>query len=341
MPEPIRLALIGAGLFARDAHVPALKALGERFEVVAVYSRTRATAEALLPLLPNKADVYTDLATLLQRSDIEAVDAVVPIEVLPAAVEMALAAGKHVISEKPIAPDVTSGRRMLARYREHSELVWMVAENDRYVATFRRAAEIVHSGEIGSVIMAYSAKHLSATPDNPYYHTAWRRSGTFPGGFLLDGGVHHVAALRLIAGEIVSVSAQVRQMRDDLPPADTLSAVMEFKSGALGSYVVTYAADAATPTYLTVVGDKGLVRVNHESLEVTTDGTPLNESVSEGDDVEAELAAFADAIRDGAPHDNPPLEALRDVAVIEAMLNAAQLGYRVEVDPLNDLETPA
>ena len=76
MAEPIRLALVGAGIFARDAHVPAIKALGDRFEIAAVYSRTRATAEALLPLLPGSADIYTDLDALLARPDIEAVDVI-------------------------------------------------------------------------------------------------------------------------------------------------------------------------------------------------------------------------------------------------------------------------
>jgi predicted dehydrogenase len=142
MREPIRLALIGAGIFARDAHVPALRTmgdpLGDRFEIVAVYSRTRATAEALLPLLPGKPDICTDLTTLLRRSDIEAVDVLLPIEALPAAVDMALAAGKHVVSEKPLAPDVASGRRLLNIYANHPQQVWMVAENVRFFSDLLR-----------------------------------------------------------------------------------------------------------------------------------------------------------------------------------------------------------
>lgn len=342
MSEPIRLALVGAGIFARDAHVPALKSLGElpgeRFEIVAVYSRSRATADAMLPLLPGKPDVYTDLSQLLQRTDIEAVDVLLPIEALPAAIDMALAAGKHVISEKPIAPDVASGRQLVNIYRNHPGQAWMVAENIRYTAAFQRAAEIVRSGEIGQILLVDWAIHNSVTPANKYYHTEWRRSGTFPGGFLMDGGVHHVAAYRMIAGEIVSVSAEARQMRADLPPADTLTASLQFASGLLGSYAVTYTAVTSSPTLMCIVGDKGMVRVNGYSLEVTTDEAPLNESIGERDDIAAELAAFADAVRLGTPHVNSPLEALRDVAVVEAMLQSARTGCRVEVDPLSDLE---
>ncbi len=342
MPEPIRLALVGAGIFARDAHVPAIKALGDRFEIAAVYSRTRATAEALLPMLPGTPEVFTDLTTLLRRPDIEAVDVLLPIEALAAAIDMALAAGKHVVSEKPIAQDVATGRRLVSIYRNHPQQVWMVAENVRYVPAYRRAAEIIGSGEIGSVLLAHWAIHGSLSPGNKYYETEWRRSGTFPGGFLLDGGVHHIAALREILGEIISVSAETRQMRADLPPADTLTAAMQFESGVIGQYSATYAARVSLPpSLLTIVGEKGVVRVNGETLEITTDEETLNESVASGGDVDAELTAFADAIRTGAPHLNSPLEALRDVAVLEAMFNSAETGQRVEVDRLDDLENPA
>lgn len=339
MPDPIRLALVGAGIFSRDAHIPAILSLDGRFEIVAIYSRTRASAEALLPLLPGAPDIYTDLSALLQRADIEAVDVILPIEALPAAVDMALAAGKHVVSEKPIAPDVASGRRLVSIYRNHPQQVWMVAENVRYVQAFRRAAEIINSGEIGTIVMAHWAIHGSMTPDNKYYQTEWRRSGTFQGGFLLDGGVHNAAALRQVLGEIASVSADSRLVRADLPPIDTLTATMQFESGAVGTVAWTVAAGASLPpTFLTVVGDKGMVRVNSSSLEITTDEATLNESVVAGGDVNAELTAFADAVRDGTPHVNAPLEALRDVAVIEALINAAQAGERVEVEQFADLE---
>ncbi|MCC6804050.1 MAG: Gfo/Idh/MocA family oxidoreductase [Anaerolineae bacterium] len=337
MPEPIRLALVGAGIFARDAHIPALHELRDRFEIVAVYSRTRASAEALLPLLPGTPDIYTDLAPLLQRQDIDAVDILLPIEALPAAIDLALAAGKHVVSEKPIAPDIASGRRLLTDCHTHPQ-VWMVAENVRYTPAFRRAAEIVRSGEIGQLMMVNWAVYASMTPSSKYYHTEWRRSGTFPGGFLLDGGVHNIAALRLVVGEIVSVSAEARQIRPDLPPMDTLSAALQFEGGVIGSFSITFAGRTPLPsTFLTVVGDTGMVRVNHATLEVTTEEGTLNESVTTGGDIEAELAAFADAIRDGTPHVNTPLEALRDVAALEAMFAAVQTGQRTLVEQFRDL----
>ena len=311
--------------------------LSDRFEIAAVFSRTRATAEALLPLIPGKPDVYTDLDALLARQDIEAVDVLLPINNLAGAIEKAFAAGKHVVSEKPIAPNIATGRRLVELHRQHPKLVWMVAEHYRYEAAFRRAAEIIQSGEIGKLVVAQWSLFLPTRAGNKYYETPWRRADDFPGGFLLDGGVHHVAGLREVLGEIRSVVAQVRQAASDLPPADTMVAAIEFASGLIGNYTVTYAAGAPFPTTLNVIGERGALRVSHSSLEVTTDDAPLNEAITRRDAVEAELAAFGASVREGKPHYNSALEGLRDVAAVEAMLNSARSGQRVVVESFADL----
>ncbi len=329
MPERIRIALAGAGLFARDAHVPALLSLQDRFEIVAIYSRTRATAEALIAPLPHQPDITTDLDELLRRADIDALGILLPIDLLASSVERALASGKHVISEKPIAADVAAGERLLSSYTKHADQVWMVAENWRYENAFRAAADVVNSGDLGAIYTAHWALANALAPNNKYYQTAWRRSGTFPGGFLMDGGVHHVAVLRQILGEVVSVSALAKQMRADLPPADTLSAALEFERGTLGTYNVTYTAGAPWSSALHLVGERGTLRVDRNLLEVISSGQLQPVSYTENKSVTDELAAFADAIQNGTPHRNSPTEALNDVAVIEALLQSAETGTRV------------
>jgi predicted dehydrogenase len=211
--RPVRLALIGAGVFARDAHLPSLLRRPDHFEIAAVYSRSTESAQALAQAIPYPVAQYTDLDALLARPDIEAVDIVLPIAAMPAIVAQALAAGKHVLSEKPIAPTVAAGRALLAQSAHRSQPqgllpVWMVGENWRYEEAFRRAAQLVHEGTIGSVVTCSWAVHSPMTPSSKYYHTAWRRDSSIPGGLLLDGGVHHAAILRLILGEIVEVRAR-------------------------------------------------------------------------------------------------------------------------------------
>jgi predicted dehydrogenase len=270
-------------------------------------------------------DATTDLGGLLAREDVAAVDIALPIQVMPDAVAQALAAGKHVVSEKPIAPDVMDGRALLDLHRERPEQVWMVAENWRYEAAFARAAELVQAGAIGRPIACQWTILTPMTPQNRYYHTAWRRAGDYPGGFLLDGGVHHVAALRRILGEIRMVSAVATQVSPDLPPLDTLSATLHFASGVLGSYLVSYAADAPWKNYLLVTGEAGSLRVKRGVIELAgKDGEVERIDCPIYNGVEDELAAFAHAVRTGASHRNTPVEALRDLAVVEAMLLAAE-----------------
>ncbi len=114
-PKQMQIALLGAGIFAREAHVPALLKLSERATIAAVWSRNRDNAAALAATLPgtlrSTVRVADDLDALLNDPAIDAVDIVLPIDAQPAIIEAALAAGKHVISEKPIAADGAQAAR--------------------------------------------------------------------------------------------------------------------------------------------------------------------------------------------------------------------------------------
>ena len=330
--EPIRLALIGAGIFAGDEHVPVLRALGDLYRVVAVCSRTRSSAEVVASLLPGKVEIHTDVATLLAREDIEALDIIVPIEVMPTVLEAALAAGKHIISEKPIAPNVAEGKRLLALHARHPGPLWMVAENWRYEPAFLKAAELVKANEIGKPLLFHWASHFHMAPDNEYYGTAWRRSGTFQGGYLLDAGVHRAAALRLILGEVAEVVVLEEQLQPDLPPVDTICTALRFECGAVGSYSMTVAVQPPWDRLLSIVGQKGSLQVERWEVLISQGEEARALPLADHADlpaIEAELTAFAVAIRQGTTYRNTPQEALQDVALVEAMLQSAQTGERV------------
>jgi predicted dehydrogenase len=328
---PIRLAILGSGIFARDAHLPSIKALGDTFEIVAIYSRNSATAQALAATLPGEVQIYTELAPLLARTDIDAVDIIMPIAQQPDVITASLKAGKHVISEKPVAPDVTIGRKLIEKANEltgKSGKVWTVAENWRYETAFRTAGDVIRRGEIGQPIQFNWATSAMVNPQNKYYHTGWRRDNSFPGGFLLDGGVHNIAAMRLVMGEIDSVSAFVNQIRPDLPPTDTLSATFRFDSGAFGTWTMTFVAESPWETPLHVLCDKGALRASSEKLDVFKDGH-IDSQTFDVNNVQAELADFARVIQ-GAPLINTPEQALQDVAIIHAILESARTGCSVQ-----------
>lgn len=325
MGRPVRIALIGAGAFVRKAHAPSLLELGDAVQIAAVHSRTQASAETVAESIPYDVNIYTDIGMLLADESVEAVDIVLPIPMLPEVVFQALAAGKHVFSEKPIAQTVAEGRALIAACRPFGDRVWMVGENWRYEEAFQAAARALQAGRIGQPLFCDLSLQLPIKAD--YMGSTWRNSGELPGGYLLDGGVHHAAGLRVLLGEIESVCALTTAHRGDLPPADTMSAALRFSSGVVGSYLITYAAGSALGTdAVHIGGSEGSLRVSRGELVIERDGESERQAFNVVISVREELAAFVAAVRDGTPHRNSPQEALQDLAVVEAMLESAQTG---------------
>ncbi len=342
--NPIRLALIGAGIFARDAHVPSLLNLRQQFTITAVYSRSEASARTLADLVHaahaptaptttppvDEIAVYTDLSALLANPAIDAIDVVLPIPVMAPMVAQVLASGKHLISEKPLAADLATGRQLLAHHRV-PEQVWMVAENWRYESAFVDAARLIKEGAIGRPLTCHMALFLPMAEGSKYFGTTWRRSADFFGGTLMDGGVHHAALLRMILGEVAEVSAQTAHTSPHFAVDETMSATLRFVNGALGTYLVTYGWGAPWGGDLHVVGDQGALRVQRGLIELTAQGTTQTISCPKFDGVEREFAAFAAAIQEGIPHLNTAEEGLRDVAVVEAMIRSAEMRQAVQL----------
>jgi predicted dehydrogenase len=204
------IAILGAGLFAKGgkhpsphqskyptqfpcpAHLPALAALsaqGEAPVLKAVYSRTEKSAQdlanAATTTLPSPSpDVYHDAAggaggldALLSRADIAAVVLVLPISLQPRIILKALAAHKHVLSEKPLAPSVSEGRRLLsvydAQYRMKG-LVWRVAENFEAESGYRVAGRAIKEGRIGRVLFFGARVVNYIDQESKWYQTPWR-----------------------------------------------------------------------------------------------------------------------------------------------------------------------
>lgn len=339
--KKIRLGLIGAGIFAREAHLPSLNDLRHLFDLVAICSRRQVTARARadqwLADGTTRPDVYTDISALLARGDIDAVDIVLPIDKMPGVVIQALRAGKHVMSEKPIAPTVDEAQRLLSIYQNHEPQVWMVGENWRYESAFRLAADMIQQKVIGNPITCHFSAHIEMSPSNKYWQTGWRREWDYLGNWLLDFGVHHVAVMRAALGEIADVQATATLVNPQLKTLDTLSAAMRFERGTLGTYSLTCAAKSQWPPRLSVVGDAGSLMVQSGKIGVATgDETRVIECPAR-DGVVKELDAFAFAILRGQPHLNSPASAVQDVAVVEAMLTSSTTGERVSI-PVMHLE---
>ncbi|OQD90861.1 hypothetical protein PENANT_c001G04064 [Penicillium antarcticum] len=324
------VAIIGSGLFAKEQHLPAVQA-AEHFSLKAIYSRSLKSAQDLASGVSG-VDLYSEDSgadksydDLLARSDIGAVIIALPILVQPAFIRKALLAGKHVLSEKPIAKDIATAQELLQWYRTNidtAKVFWAVGENFRYLTKFIFAAEQVRA--LGKVLNFRVNVHNLVTADNKYYKTAWRKTPGYQGGFLLDGGVHMVAGLRLILGSdvhIKTLSAHSQLQQAHLPPVDTVDAVVKTDTGATGVVSLSWGSTFSDQVF-EFACEKGVVTLNFD--DVTVNGV-LNTIEFDGRGVAPEVAEFATSIINGKPASRQsPQEALADLELLEQMLQSAR-----------------
>ncbi len=335
--ERPRLALVGCGWFARVAHFAALQRLENQglLEFAALCSRSEdSLARAARQLGRPRIQRSTDLAELFCDKEIDVVDLVLPIPAMPDAIEAALGAGKHVFSEKPCAPSVEEGLRLLNIHRNLSRpRIWAVGENWRFKKSVRRLEEIVRGGEIGEPQLIRFRRLFFFPPNRDQ---GWRGQPSYQGGHLLDVGVHFVALLRKVVGEVEQVNAQTSQRLTHLPPADSLHAHLRFESGVEGSFDLSFAARKQDNDQLelSVVGSRGAVHAHFKSGYLQVHCRTGNRTYHFPEDpwnkggVYETLKGFFESLGSDEPIQSPstPEEGLRDVAVIEAMLESARDG---------------
>ncbi|KAH9924981.1 oxidoreductase family protein [Epithele typhae] len=362
--SPTRLALLGAGIFAKESHLPALAQLGStEVTLVAVYSRSEASASSLAadaqtalgldapPAVyhddPKAPSASASLDALLARADIDGVVVVLPITVQPAIILKALAAGKHVLSEKPVAPDVERGRALIREYEGKyvpKGLVWRVAENEEAEPPHVAARRFIQEGKIGKVTF-FSARVVGYVDEkSKYWNTPWRTVPDYQGGFLLDGGVHTIATLRVVLGDapMARLAAHASLTHDILPPHDTIHALVATASGAhglvelsWGAPVPSRAARAAggiavtdTDGWLEVGRAAGgdavrcVARCAVRDARGRVAGETEEVVEAERAGVRREIASWLAAVRGEDDGINGPRGALADVAFIEAALNS-------------------
>lgn len=100
-----------------------------------------------------------------------------PISHQPSVVLQCLAAGKHVLSEKPVAPDVKSGIDLIAEYEKSYKpkgLIWRVAENYETEPGYRAAVQAIRAGKIGDIRFFRLSAVGYVDKDSKWYKTPWR-----------------------------------------------------------------------------------------------------------------------------------------------------------------------
>ena len=333
----IRLGIIGTGLAVKKLHWPALVKLPDRFVVVAFANRTRATAEEFAALARVSMDGYTpDYQELLRRDDVDAVLVCVPIpRLLPIARE-SLATGKHVICEKPPGVDLAEARQFLALVDQHPCQKFMMTENFFYRDDLRLARSLVDGGAIGrpQLVLEKWVHQLVPTPGD-YSITPWRYKPAYRGGPLQDGGVHSIATIRLLGGDITSLYARTEWANTTMAAPSAMAMTFGLAGGVSGNCVWGFLGnpvlDEVRDTRLygsegALISSRGQVRI------IRADGSIGEYRVEPFDTGHYNMFLnFHDAVM----HDEPIVATVRqsfeNMLVVMQALESAEQGHRVDV----------
>ncbi|HKJ91795.1 MAG TPA: Gfo/Idh/MocA family oxidoreductase, partial [Longimicrobiales bacterium] len=186
--EPLRVGLLGVGAIAQIVHLPVLATLDA--EVVGVCDVASSTARSIADRFGVERVYGTD-EQLIHDDAVDAVIICTPNHLHEAQAIQALAAGKHVLVERPLALDADGAARVVAAAEKHGRTL-MVALNHRYRQDMLAVRPFVRNGELGDIYFARAGWYHRKMPVK---RQTWRhRRATSGGGALMDLGIQALDA---------------------------------------------------------------------------------------------------------------------------------------------------
>lgn len=263
----LRVALLGCGRIARAVHLPILTHL-PGVEVVGLAEADPERRAEARPLAP-RAVIAARFEELLRRPEVDAVVICLPPALHADAAVAALAEGKHVYLEKPIATNLDDAGRVVAASR-NCTATSMVGFNFRFSPLYRAARREIQSGALGPLVGVRSVFAASSRP-----LPSWKQRRRTGGGALLDLASHHIDLVRFLTGrEIGAVSAAVRSGRSEV---DTATLHLELSDGLLVQSL--FSLSAVDEDRLEVYGQAGKLTVDRYrslGIEMTRPGQPVS-----------------------------------------------------------------
>ncbi|HEY1584585.1 MAG TPA: Gfo/Idh/MocA family oxidoreductase, partial [Polyangia bacterium] len=240
----------------------------------------------------------------------------------------ALAAGKHVLCEKPFTANADEAAEVAAVAASSGRVV-MEALHYRYHPLAKRVREILDAGEIGRLthVESWLCFPLPRFSDIRYNHA-------LAGGALMDAGCYAVHLARFLGGEEPEVVSATPKLHT--PDVDrAMHAELRFPGGHTGSVNCSMWSSTLLKIFARAVGEKGELRITNpvmpqlwHKLVVIAGGKRRVERVTKRPTYEFQLEAFCDAVLRGAPLLTPPSEAVANMRVIDAIYRAAGMQPR-------------
>ncbi len=258
----IKVAIVGCGRVSQF-HVEALTHQSEHFELVALCDANQAAMKKLAE--GTNATLYADLTSLLQDSDADVVTLCTPSGHHARQAQQVARAGKHVITEKPMATRYEDAVQMVKTADDEGVRLFVVKQN-RYNAPIQALKKALAENKFGKVYFA-SANVFWMRAQSYYDQAPWRGTWEFDGGALMNQASHYVDLMQWLFGPVSQVQAFSATQARKIEAEDTIAINFAYRSGMLSSLNVT------TLTYkdnlegsLTIIGEKGTVKIEGIAL---------------------------------------------------------------------------
>jgi predicted dehydrogenase len=330
--KPTGLGVIGLGLIWERVHQPNLEKLKTVFEPIAfcdVSEQRRAAVSGQFP----QANVVSDYQDLLKMPEVEVVLILTPIALNETMALAALAAGKDVIMEKPIARTVAKGKELVAMAQQAGRRL-LVTEQMGYRYAEDALLKLLAADEIGEVIMWDRVQHrvLSKLPERMNYTmTPWRKNTDYPLGDLLDGGIHLIASVTKVFGTPTSIfAAGSRKFRPGYGEHDQVTMMFQYDNGLVG--MLSHSDCLFEPqNHFHIHGSQGIISWSPDRIVVQKPEQPERIIDLPADNPYTNMwQALAKAWQENTKPFYTAEKALRDVMIVDMVNQSIKTGQRVE-----------
>ncbi len=257
--QRFRAAIVGCGVIAESAHIPALRAEADRVEIVAAVDNDPER----LADFQQQCDIqagYTSVAAMLavQKPDLVVV-CTPPMTHADIAVRC-LEAGVWVWVEKPPCLSLAEYARIEAAEQEGGPYASVVFQH-RFGSGGRNAIDLISSGALGQPLVALC--QTTWYRDQNYYDVPWRgRWETEGGGPSMGHGIHQMDLLLALLGEWAEVRAMAGRLARAVDTEDVSMAMVRFANGAMAS-IVNSVLSPREETYIRVDLADATVELTH------------------------------------------------------------------------------
>ena len=327
LAAPLRIGVLGAARIAPSALIKPAKDNAD-VVVAAVAARDGSRARAFAAK-HGIARVHESYAALIADPDLDAVYNPLPNGLHGKWTRAAVAAGKHVLCEKPFTANAAEARE-IADLGAKSDRVVMEAFHYRYHPLALRTEQIIASGELGKLerVEAALCFPLPKFSDIRYNYS-------LAGGAMMDAGCYAVHMARTFGGstpEVVSAQAKLRDPRVDR----AMTAELRFAEGHTGRVRCSMWSSRLLEITAHVVGERGEVRLFNpvtpqffHRLSIRSSDGKRVERFPRRPSYAYQLDAFAGAVLRGEPVKTTPADAVENMTVIDAIYRTAGLPLRM------------